>query len=338
MSYTAPPVRQGWLDRTREAVLEPERRIIDAHHHVWDRPGGRYLFDELLADLTCGHDIHKTVYVECKAMYHQDADADLASLGDTEFANGIAAMFASNRYGPTRACAGIVANVNLQLGADAEAVLDAHACRAGGRLKGVRSISAFHPSPEFQGAPFQPPPGLLLDRRFQQGFSLLSKRRLTFDAWLYHSQLPEFLALAKRFPETVIILDHVGGPLGIGPFKGRREEVFSDWSAMIRQVAACSNVHIKLSGLGMHIAGFDFHRRALPPSSQELADAWQPYISICIEVFGPKRCMFASNFPVDKGATSYAVLWNAYKRLAAEYTAEEKQWLFCRTAAEAYSL
>jgi predicted TIM-barrel fold metal-dependent hydrolase len=173
---------------------------------------------------------------------------------------------------------------------------------------------------------------------FRAGFACLAKHGLSFDAWLYHTQIHQLADLARAFPATPIVLDHVGGPLGVGPYRGRRDEVFADWRNGIRALAECPNVHMKLGGLAMVVNGFDFHENVLPPSSGELADAWRPYMETCIEAFGPHRCMFESNFPVDKGMCSYPVLWNAFKRIAAGASSAEKAALFHDTAARFYRL
>lgn len=331
-------IRPGWLELHREEALEPELPIVDPHHHLWDHPGEqRYLLPELLQDLYSGHNIIATLFVECRVMYRADAPPESRSLGETEFVNGIAAMSASGGYGPTRACAGIIGNVDLRLGSRAGEALEAHIAFSGGRLRGIRNVSAWHPE-GIKATTSNPPPGLLLDPAFRSGFASLARFGLSFDAWLVHTQIEDLLDLARAFPDTVIVLDHVGGPIGIGSYAGKRQEVFTHWAALIRDISRCPNVHVKLGGLGMHTFGTDFHARELPPTSQDLAQVWRPYIETCIEAFGPARCMFESNFPVDKGTCSYSTLWNAFKRLTAEYTAAEKAALYSGTASKVYRL
>ena len=278
-----------------------------------------------------------TVFVECRVMYRQDAPPARRSIGETEFVNGVAAMSASGGYGATRACAGIVGNVDLRQGDAARELLEAHVAAGGGRFKGIRNGSAWHPD-GIRATSANPPPGLLRDADFRRGFAQLAPLGLSFDAWLLHTQLDDILDLARCFPDTTIVLDHVGGPLGIGRYAGRRDEVFVDWRAGIRALAACANVCVKLGGLGMHTPGFDFHSRPRPPSSEQLAQAWRPYIETCIDAFGPARCLFESNFPVDKGSCSYANLWNAFKRIAAGCSDDEKRALFSGTAEKVYRL
>jgi L-fuconolactonase len=331
-------VRPDWLARRVEDILEPDLPIIDPHHHLWDFPEWRYLFADLLADLQSGHNIRQTVFVQCFAMYRADGPRELRSLGETEFVNGVAAMSASGGYGDVRACAGIVGMVDLRLGKKAADVLSRHVAAGGGRFKGVRQIAAWDADERIRSASRAPPPDLFQQPEFRQGFSCLEAADLSFDVWAYHTQLDQVADLARAFPGTRIVLDHVGGPIGIGRFAGRRDEVYADWCRAIDRIAACANVVVKLGGLAMRLGGFSFHRGAEPPSSEELAAAWRPCVDRCIQSFGPERCMFESNFPVDKGSCSYAVLWNAFKRLAQGYTAAEKAALLSATARKAYRL
>jgi len=333
------PVRQEWLDRRREEIIEPDLAIVDPHHHLVDRPEtGRYLLPALLADLGSGHNISATVYLEWLSMYRATGPAELRPVGEIEFANGVAAMSASGTYGKTQVCAGIVGYADLTLGAAVEQVLEAMIVAGGGRFRGIRFITASHPNQAAWGSMVTRPEGLLSDNRVRDGFARLAPLGLSFDAWMYHTQLAELADLARAFPETQIVLDHVGGPIGLGRYAGKRDEVFVEWSGRICELAACPNVHVKLGGLGMRMFGFDLHTRELPPSSKELAAAWRPYIETCIAAFGPERAMFESNFPVDKGSCSYAALWNAFKGIAAGCSAAEKRALFSGTATKFYRL
>jgi L-fuconolactonase len=327
-----------WLAMQPEAVLEPALPICDPHHHLWDFEAHRYLLPDLLADTASGHAVRSTVFIECTAMYRADGPEELRSLGETEFVNGAAAMAASGRYGAVKACAGIVGFADLGLGARVEGILEKHIAVGGGRFKGIRHISAFDASGAIRRSHTFPTPTLLAEAKFREGFGRLYKLGLTFDAWLYHPQIPELIALAKAFPDQPIVLDHVGGPLGIGPYAGKREEIFPTWQKAVRELARCPNVVMKLGGLGMKIIGYDFHKRPRPPGSEELATLWRPYIETCIEAFTPKRCMFESNFPVDKVSGSYRVYWNTFKRLAAGASPAEKAALFHDTAVQFYSL
>jgi predicted TIM-barrel fold metal-dependent hydrolase len=328
----------AWLGLQQEDALEPDLPICDPHHHLWDFEAHRYLLPDLLADVTSGHNVRSTVFIECTSMYRNSGPEELRPLGETEFVNGAAAMSASGRYGTARACAGIVGFADLCLGARVEAVLEAHLAVSGGRFRGIRHISAFDPSGAIRRSHTNPPLQLLGEKRFREGFARLQPLGLSFDAWLYHPQIPELTELARAFPDQPIVLNHVGGPLGIGPYAGKREEILPLWRKSIGALAHCPNVSVKLGGLGMKIIGYDFHKRTRPPGSEELAALWRPYIETCIEAFTPQRCMFESNFPVDKVSGSYRVYWNAFKRLAAGASVSEKALLFHDTATAFYRL
>jgi predicted TIM-barrel fold metal-dependent hydrolase len=333
-------VRQDWLDSRQEAALEPGLPIVDPHHHLIDRPeSGTYLLPDLLADIDKGgHNVVATVYLEWLSMYRADGPVEMKPVGEVEFANGVAAMAASGGYGKTRVCAGIVGHADLTLGAPVKKVLEAMIVAGGGRFRGIRHIASMDADQGAWGATAVRPMGLLRDRKVHEGFAQLAPLGLSFDAWVYHPQLGDVVELARAFPQTPIVLNHVGGAIGLGRYKGRRDAVFADWSARIRELAACPNVHVKLGGLGMKMFGFDVHEGKLPPSSEELATLWQPYIETCITAFGPSRAMFESNFPVDKGSYGYGVYWNTCKRLAAGASAAEKTDLFRGTASRFYRL
>jgi predicted TIM-barrel fold metal-dependent hydrolase len=271
-------------------------------------------------------------------MYRAQGPVELRPVGEIEFANGVAAMAASGTYGTTKICAGIVGYADLALGASVEKVLEAMIEAGGGRFRGIRFITASHPDQAAWGSAMIRPAGLLMDSRVRDGFARLAPLGLSFDAWMYHTQLGELVDRARAFPETQIVLDHVGGAIGLGPYAGKRDEVFAAWSRKIRELATCPNVHVKLGGLGMRMFGFTHHMGELPPSSEELAAAWRPYIETCIAAFGPERAMFESNFPVDKGSCGYAALWSAFKRIAAGHSAAEKAALFGGTASKFYRL
>ena len=331
-------VRDDWLARVNEEILEPDLPIVDPHHHIWDRPGWRYMIDELASDLSSGHNIAATVFVQCRAMHRADGPEAMRPVGETEFVNGVAAIGASGLYGKQRMCAGIVGHADLTLGAAVREVLEAHITAGGRRFRGIRHISSWDADASLMNPGYPVPEKLLSQPGFRAGFAELGKLDLSFDAWLYHPQIPELTDLARAFPETPIILDHCGGPLGIGAYTGRTDEVFTAWKASITELASCPNVTVKTGGLGMRINGYDFHEHAAPPSSDRLAEAWKPYIDTCIEAFGADRCMFESNFPVDKGSYSYPVYWNACKKLARGASPDEKTDLFSGTAARVYRI
>ena len=340
--YPHLPVRPDWLALRSERALDPDLPIIDPHHHLWDRPRVRYLIDELAEDIgtpeTGGHNVVATVFVECRTMWRKDGPEAMRPVGETEFVAGQGAMADSGLYGPARCNAAIVCHIDLTGGDEVAAVAEAHHAVAGGRLRGVRHASAYDPSPDVRTTSTLPPPGMLGDAAFRRGFAQLARHGLSFDAWLYHPQIGELAALARAFPDTSIILDHVGGPLAIGPYAGRRDEIFRSWRESIRDIAQAQNVVVKLGGLGMAVSGFGFELSETPPDSQSLAAAWKPYIETCIEAFGVDRCMFESNFPVDKGCCSYTILWNAFKRLTSGASASDKAALFHDTAARVYRI
>jgi len=331
---THPDVDPAWLDSLREEILDPALPIIDPHHHLWARSGG-YFAKELLADTGSGHNVVGTVFVQCHYGYRTAGPEPLKPVGETEFVLDVARE--ADRFSPaTHACAGIVGFADLQLGEAVDEVLAAHIEAGAGRFRGIRRLTATDAAFRTHLPPL--PPQLLADATFRSGFSRLARHGLSFDAWLYHPQIAELADLARAFPDTAIVLDHVGGPLGVGPYRGQRDAVFAAWLADMRALADCPNVCVKLGGLSMTVNGFDFHTQAVPPSSEQLATHWRPYIENCIELFGVDRCMFESNFPVDKGMCSYAVLWNAFKRMASHASATEKAALFHNTAARFYRL
>jgi L-fuconolactonase len=325
----------AWLQQHREEIREPGLAIIDPHHHLWDRGGG-YFLDELLEDTNSGHNIVATVFAQCGYAYRTTGPQELRSVGEIEFVAGVA-MEAERRKLKTRVCAGIVGAADLALGDGVAEVLRAHVEAGGGRFKGIRHITARHE--EFNASLLpRPPARQMSDATFRKGFDRLAAMDLTFDAWLYHTQIPELTDLARAFPQARIVLNHVGGPLGVGPYEGKRDKTFQEWLAAMKDLARCSNVYVKLGGLAMAITGFDFHKERMPPSSEKLAAEWRPYMETSIQLFGAKRCMFESNFPVDKAMCSYPVLWNAFKRIASGASAEEKSALFHDTAASFYGI
>jgi predicted TIM-barrel fold metal-dependent hydrolase len=327
-----------WLDQVHEEILEPERPICDPHHHLWDRGGNRYLIDELIADTGSGHNIVSTVFIECLSMYRADGPEAYRPIGETEFVQGVAAMSASGGYGPTRACAAIISYADLALGDAVRPVLEAHIAASPNRFRGIRHAAGWDPSDAVRNSHTNPPEHLFLDPKFRQGFAHMAPLGLTFEAWLYHPQIPELTDLARAFPETTIVLDHFGGPLGIGPYAGHADEVFDSWRKSIDDLATCPNVVAKLGGINMPLNGFGWDKRDRPATSDELVSATGRYYEHTIDRFGPSRCMFESNFPVDKASCSYAVLFNAFKKLAAGFPQDEKNAMFRTTAERVYRL
>lgn len=342
-------------DAQPEEILEPDLPIIDPHHHLWEtraprQPADhgfdrmltlspRYMIEHLLADMNAGHDVRGTVFVDCRAMYRKDAPEGFDTVGETEFANGVGAMCASGEYGPRRACLGIVSRADLMLGDKAGAVLEAHMARAPDRFRGIRNVGAWDEEKEVLGPLYgRATEGLYLEPAFRKGFAHLDRLGLTFDAWVLEPQLGDVIDLARAFPGASIILDHVGTPVNIGRWAGTLDERFPIWKAAMADLAACPNVTVKVGGLAMPFCDLKGFMSETPASSAELAEAWKPWVETSIELFGASRCMFESNFPVDRGSCDYATLWNALKRLAAGASAQEKADLFHGTAARVYDL
>ena len=319
---------------TDETPLEPDLAICDPHHHLWRRPNNPYLRDDFLRDASGGHRIVSSVAVECGAMYREGGAPELQPVGETEFLESIA-VEDSSAATPTAVAAGIVAYADLSLGDDVAGVLEAHREASPTRLRGIRYSTMWDASDSFRSVPR---PGLLRDNAVRKGFACLQPLGLSFDAWLYHPQIPELVDLARDFPDVPIILDHIGGPLGLGPYESRRDEVFQAWSADITALSSCPNVVLKLGGVGSLRSGYDWHQRTPKPGSAELAEAMRPYFEFCIEKFGAGRCMFESNFPVDRVSYSYASVWNAFKLMAQGYSDAERDALFHDTAARVYRL
>ncbi|HVZ08226.1 amidohydrolase family protein [Rhodopila sp.] len=332
-----PRVRPDWLAKLNEAVLEPDLPIIDPHHHLWRARPDRYLLDDLVADLRTGHNVRATVFIQCGSDYYPHGPVELRPVGETVFVAEAARVCESGRFGALRACAGIVGHADCRLGERIDAVLEAHILAGEGRFKGIRHSGTFDPAIE-PTAPPGAPPGLYREPGFRAGFARLARFGLTFEAWLYHPQLSDLIDLMRAFPDQKVVLNHLGGPLGVGPYEDKRAEILNRWRDSLRNLARFQNLHVKLGGLAMNVNGFGWHHQMLPPSSGEIANAWRPYVETAIELFGVNRCMFESNFPVDKGMCSYPVLWNAFKRLAAGCSADEKAALFHRTAQRFYGL
>ena len=325
-----------WLALTEEDPLETGLEICDPHHHHWDRADSRYMREELAEDLS-GHRVAKTVFVECGSNYFSTGPESLRPVGETVFVQAIA----DQRLAGTEADglnAGIVGHANLLLGDAVDEVLEAHLDASPDRFRGIRHSAAWHESSEIRPSHSNPPAHMLSLASFRSGLSRLSRYGLSFDAWLFHTQLGELHDLARQDSDTVIILNHMGGPLGIGPFAGRRAEVFSEWKNQMALLSECENVVVKLGGLQMAISGFGWHRQARPPTSLELQAELEPYYLHCIDQFGVDRCMFESNFPVDKASCSYTVLWNFFKRMTHGFSESERKALFCKTAERVYRI
>jgi L-fuconolactonase len=332
------PVREDWLDRRKEPALEPELPIVDPHHHLWVRPGWRYMLDDFLADTRTGHNIVATVFVQANSMYRDSGPVEMRPVGETEFVNGMAAICASGYCGKTKVAAGIVGYADLRLGSRVEPVLAALMRAGGDRFRGVRYGTAWDADASLLNPANPAPPGLLGDKTFREGFAILGRLGLSFDALVLHPQLSDVANLADAFPDTKIVLNHVGRLVGIGAYAGRLSEQFPRWAASIKALGARENVYVKVGGLGQAVNGLGFEKQAEPPSSETVANAIRPYVDTCIEAFGARRCMFESNFPPDKEGFSYPVYWNACKLLTRGASGTERADLFAGTAARFYRL
>jgi L-fuconolactonase len=329
-----------WLALTPEPTLEPELPICDPHHHFWDFrteriPYQRYLLHELVADIHSGHHVRSTVFIEARAMYRADGPEEMRPVGEVEFVQGLAAASASGLYGPGRAAAAIIGHANLNLGDRVESVINALRTASPNRFRGIRHSASWDPHPEVENRGFE---GQLASDNFRAGARVLARLGLCYENTLYFPQLPELAAFAKALPELTIISNHIGGLIRVGPYTNRDDEVWATWRRGIAAVAECPNVVMKLGGIGMPRTGFDWHTRDKPIGSEELAEAMAPWMTYCIEQFGSNRCMFESNFPVDKVSYSYNVLYNAFKRLSKGYSAAERAAMFHDTAARVYRI
>ena len=332
-----------WLALTQEPTLEPEIPICDPHHHFWDFraqriPYQRYLLHELADDINSGHNVRSTVFVEARAMYRSGGPEEMRPVGEVEFVQGLAAASASGLYGPGRAAAGIVGHANLNLGARVEPVLESLQAASPNRFRGIRHSVTWDPHPEVENNAAHKIESQLASDEFRAGARILARMGLSLEGWMYFPQMPELADFAKVVPDLTFILNHIGGLVRIGPYANRDKEVLAAWRNGIAAVAECPNVYMKLGGIGMPLTGFDWHTRSQPIGSEELGDSMAPFMNYCIEQFGPDRCMFESNFPVDKVSYSYNVMYNAFKRLSKGYSVAERAAMFHDTAARVYRL
>jgi predicted TIM-barrel fold metal-dependent hydrolase len=326
-----------WLGQVQEEIIDPDRPIIDPHHHLWrNRRGRNYLLEDLWADTSSGHNILKTVFIECRAEYREEGPEHLRCLGETAFVVDQAKQSEADDQQAT--IAGIVGRVDLRLGEAAREVLEAHLELGEGRFRGIRHSGsrAEHPQELFIAG--DNPEGLYAREDFRTGMRVLGAMGLTYDTWHYHYQNRDFLELAKACPDTLMILDHFGTPLGVGRYAARKEEIFEQWKKDMADIAQCHNVVAKLGGLAMPDNGFGWDDRASPATSDEFCEAQRRYYLHTIDCFGPDRCMMESNFPVDRYSLSYHVLYNGLKKVVAGFSEDEKHAMFYATAERVYRL
>lgn len=337
-SRTQPP-REDWLSLAKsEPAIEPDLPIIDTHMHLWHHPTGyRYFIEDYARDIAeSGHNIEASIYVECKSMYRASGSENFKSVGETEFAVGQAAIAASGKYTSSRIAAGIVGYADLMIGPELADVLDAHISAANGRLRGIRMRAKWDPDPVVKGAVSADAPGLYLEPEFHRGLREVASRGLLFEASIYHPQIADVAALARAVPEAQVVVIHSGSPVGHSSYSGKEKEVHDNWLRDMNELSACPNASIKLGGILMTLAAYDFGKAEKPIASEELAELWRPYIEPCFELFGPERCMVSSNFPVDKAGFGFGTVWNMFKHITSGCTPSEKQTIYSGAARRIY--
>ena len=327
--FTDTDAHNAWLKQVTEEIIEPDRPIIDAHHHLWLRPNSPYLALDYFKDISTGHRVTASVFAECHSMYRKEGPDQFKPVGESEFVSGVAAMSDSGAFGDIQICKAMFGSVDLRLGGRIKPILEAHEVASGGRFRGVR-VSANHYPGIYSSVD---EPDYLRLPLVRSAISCLARFGYSLDCWVYHTQLDQIAELAQDFPDLTIILNHFGVPILGGPFRGKREEVFNNWRSSLKKVAQHNNVVLKLGALPIRR-----DNRDLPPTSDEIADSWRDWTEVAIDNFSPKRCMFESNFPVDKRHCGYHVLWNAFKKLVINYGDNEKTDLFSGTAQRSYRL
>lgn len=332
-----PPDDEWIATQPEETILFPDLEIIDAHHHLWDYPGFRYLVPEFARDIA-DHNVVASVYAECHSMYRKDGPSHLKYVGETEFVIGQQAQAASGSYGPAHIAAGIIGYADLKLGAAVDEVLDAHIEVARERFKGIRYSANHDPNEAIMGSPHDDRPGVLGDERILEGLRKLAEKGLIFECWVFFHQLDEVVSLARAIPDLQIVLNHCGGPLGYGPYAENREEHYASWARGMQRVAREPNVSCKVGGIMGRGAAYDYIHAVTPPDSETLAEIWRPWFEPTIEWFGANRCMFESNYPLEKMGTSYRTLYNCFKRIAINASDDERRALFADNARRIYRM
>jgi L-fuconolactonase len=327
----------NWLAQVDEAPIETEIPIIDPHHHLMHRPPDvKYILEDIVAD-TAGNNVRQTVFIQASGMQNPNETSPFRFVNETKWVEAIAVQSASGYWGPTRVATGIVGHAPLSLGDDVAPILEAHLAASPSRFRGIRDSTWFTEPPVRDQS--RQRAGMLQDPKYRRGFELLHKYGLSYEAWLFHPQIAELTAFARDYPDHTIILNHLAGPLGVGAWEGKRDEVWAAWAPAITELATCQNVVVKVGGLGMgYLNGLGFEKRPKPPTSDEMLEVTGPWYSHIIEAFGPSRCMFESNFPPDKSSSSYTVLWNSFKKLTKSYSASERADMFHDVAMRTYRL
>ena len=336
------PVRQEWLNQLIEDPILPNIPIIDPHHHLWDVGFGRYYIEELLEDInSSGHNIVSTVYIMSSSntkIYSKDGLEEFKPLTEIEFATSEgkrADLIPNNRV---KVNASIVGSVDLTYGNKLQPVLEKAVNISEGRFKGIRMLLASHTDPRISSGAVKSDLGLMLHPNFIDGAKCVQDANLSLDFWIYHTQLNEMEKIARALPDLTIILNHIGGPIHIGEYEGKQAATHREWRSAMMRLSRIPNINVKLGGLGMAVNGAKFHNSKFPPNSVQLSDVWKPWIYETIDMFGFDRCMFESNFPVDKGSCSYGALWNAFKIIAKDMSDDEINKLFSKNAAKIYKI
>ena len=338
--------RTRWLSQVQEEIIAPEQRIIDPHHHLWNKTTSisenarkreySYLLEDLWLDISSGHNVTDTIFIECSEAFWDNDNSNFNPVGETEFIKCLAD--ASKEKINKASISGIVGHANLLLGVDVKEVLEKHLEVGRDLFKGIRHAGGWDPNSEINNSHHNPPKDLYLINDFKKGLNELSARSLVFEAWQYHHQISQVIYIANKCPDLKIVLNHFSGPIGIGPYENKRAEIFDIWKSELRELSSCQNVFAKLGGMAMPLNGYNFHKRSKPPSSDEFVEAQKDYYMTTIDFFGPSRCMFESNFPVDKASVSYQVLWNAFKKMVLGFSQNDKDFLFFRTAETVYNI
>ena len=336
------PVRQEWLDQHIEDAILPDLPIIDPHHHLWDAGFGRYYVEELLKDIkSSGHNVESTVYIMSSSntkIYAKDGPEEFRPLSEIKFATDEAKRADLIPNNHVKVNASIVGSVDLTFGKKLKPVLEKAINISEGRLKGIRMLLASHQDPRINSGAVRSDLGLMLHPNFIDGAKCIQNADLSLDFWIYHTQLNEMEKIARTLPDLTIILNHVGGPIHLGEYEGKQALTHREWRSAMMRLAKIPNINVKLGGLGMAVNGAKFHENNNPPNSTQLSNIWKPWIYETLDMFGFDRCMFESNFPVDKGSCSYGVLWNAFKILAKDMSEDEKNKLFKQNASRIYKI
>jgi len=330
-----------WLAQVQEEIIDPQLPIIDPHHHLWNGDNQLagsfpYLIENLNEDTFSGHNIVGTIFMECAQGYYSNGEEKYKPVGETEFVVNL--IKASKKLLKTTNIIGIIGYADLMLGGEVKDVLDKHLLKGDGLFKGIRHAAGWDKNKEIHNSHSNPIENIYYNKSFREGAEELIKLNLTFDAWHYHHQIKDLSDFAINYPELTIIHDHFGGPLGVGPYEGKKKEIFQKWKDDISLLSESKNVFAKLGGLAMPVNGWNFHKQDKPASSDQIIDLHQEYYLHTINCFGVDRCMFESNFPVDRRSVSYHVLWNAFKKMILDYPDEDKNKLFFKNAKDVYGV